>query len=158
MRNDLQLFLGEDQIPVIRWVNRFGSPVGRDLRFTIPLEAKSKLEANQDATYTLKREDESWDFEVKSLELHTTGTNGVRAIGRVKESKGLGSRPSTAVNIPKLDGSLSEASQARDSKPKKPNLEKLKVTPPKKKKNKKKKRSSTAVGAPLSEGQSDEQE
>lgn len=122
VRNDFQLFLGEDRIPVIRWVNRFGSPTGRDLRFTVPLEAKSKLEANPTATYTLKRDDESWDFEMKSIELHTTGTNGCRAVGRVKQPMGLGRASSIVEGVPKPKGS-----SASDDRPKSKPALKLKL-------------------------------
>lgn len=78
------LYLGEDRIPVINWINRHGSPVGRELRFTLPTEAKAKVESHLDATFRLERGGESWDFEVLSVTQHGTGTNGVPALGRVR--------------------------------------------------------------------------
>lgn len=143
------LFLGDDQIPVINWINRHGPPEGRDLRFTIPLEAKSKLQSNPDATYTLKRGEDSWDFQLVSVELHSTGTNGVRAVGRVKKPSrglkelsniGLDRKSSTGVGIPKLDGSPSEATVE------KPNLDKLKQKV-------KRERKTTVHGGPVSEAE-----
>lgn len=88
------LFLGEDQIPVINWVNRHGSPEDKDLRFTLPTDTKATIEANMEETFTLKRGDDSWDIRFVSLVHHGTGTNGIRAIGRV-------SGPAARENAPK---------------------------------------------------------
>lgn len=86
MSAQFDLYLGEQQIPVINWVNRHGPPEGRELRFTVPTEVKAKLESHLDATFRLARGGEAWDFEVLSVMQHCTGTNGVRATGRVRSA------------------------------------------------------------------------
>lgn len=109
------LFLGDDRIPVINWINRHGSPEGRDLRFTVPTEVKAKLEANREATYRLERDGKQWEFQLLKITQHGTGTNGVPAVGRVKvEGRPVeaAKKPRTGVGIPKLDGT-SEASDTK---------------------------------------------
>lgn len=138
MSTQFSLFLGEERIPVVNWINRHGPPEGRRLRFTVPVEAKAKLEANREATFTLVRDDEKWEFELLSVGLATTGTNGLTATGQVRRKKlaahlknklkslveksqanlaegssassGLSERPSTGTGVPRLDGAASEAS------------------------------------------------
>ena len=87
------LYLGEDRIPVINWINRHGPPEGRELRFTVPTEVKAKLEANKGATYRIERDGQKWDFELLTVTQHGTGTNGVRATGIVK---GGAAKPASA--------------------------------------------------------------
>lgn len=101
------LFLGEDRIPVINWINRHGAPEGRELRFTVPTEVKSKLESNKDATFRIERDGQRWEFELISVTQHGTGTNGVPAVGRVKVANAPlkpQAKPKTGVGIPSLDG------------------------------------------------------
>ena len=119
MSAQFQLYLGEERIPVINWVNRHGPPQGKSLRFTVPTEAKARLEANQKATFRLERDGASWEFHLVSVQQHCTGTNGVRAVGRVTAEEGEVSEPApapveakkkttTGVGIPKLDGAKDE--------------------------------------------------
>ncbi len=167
MSTQFSLFLGDEEIPVVHWINRQGSPEGRKLRFTVPVEAKARLEANAKKTFTLRRGDKKWDFELISVGLNTTGTNGLSAVGMVRgklpkhlknklksmvekssaslseasssEAREAGDRPSTGVNLPKLGGTLSEGSLAAKPLPDR-------------------KRSETAAGTPTSEVEEVEEE
>lgn len=121
------LYLGDDRIPVINWINRHGSPEGKRLRFTVPTEVKAKLEANLGATYRLERDGEQWEFELLSITQHGTGTNGVPTVGQVKRAPQphpLKARPGTGVGIPKLDG-LSEPGEPVSEEDLKSNLKEL---------------------------------
>ena len=108
------LYLGEDRIPVINWINRHGSPVGRELRFTLPTEAKAKVESHLDATFRLERGGESWDFEVLSVTQHGTGTNGVPALGRVRVAPVTPAKPTLPKPPPPAEP-VAEVAKPEDS-------------------------------------------
>lgn len=122
------LYLGDERIPVINWINRHGSPEGRDLRFTVATDFKAKLEANIGKPFRIERDGKSWDFELLRVQHANTGTNGLKATGRVKvagqpaapKAATTAEKPATApaaksVEIPKPAG-LAESSSGGDFK------------------------------------------